>query len=158
VEAGKATRFQPGQSGNPNGRPSYAVLTSAYRDQLDRQLDRETAVALGIPLDSTIAEGIAAVLTRNALCGDVAAAKEIGDRVQGRAPQFIDMELNAHRKTEVVIRVVEDPPLYKIKAPEMAKLFDDLLGIIHNEPDMQVVRAAAELARLVTKKHGAAKL
>lgn len=32
VEAGKATRFQPGQSGNPNGRPATAKFSEACKE------------------------------------------------------------------------------------------------------------------------------
>jgi hypothetical protein len=156
VEAGRETRFQRGKSGNPKGRPSYAILTMAYKDQLERQIDPETAVALKIPLDSTISDGIAAMLTRSALCGDVAAAKEIADRVQGRAPQFIDVNAHAQPKVEYTIKVVEEAPKYPLPPTEQ-KLIDDLLAVIRTTPDDAIARQVAELTRTLRKKYGAAK-
>jgi Family of unknown function (DUF5681) len=34
VELGKGTRFQPGQSGNPNGKPKWRLLSDTYRAKL----------------------------------------------------------------------------------------------------------------------------
>jgi hypothetical protein len=152
VEAGRETRFQPGQSGNPSGRTSYSALTSAYKAQLDRQLDRETAMALGIPLDSTIAEGIAVILARNALCGDTRAAQELADRTEGKPPAFLAVAAQIPQpKQEITIRVLENPPLPK---PEgTGELFDGLLNLVRTSNNAEVMTMAAALARYL-RKHG----
>jgi hypothetical protein len=45
VEAGRATRFKPGQSGNPGGRPR-STITQRIRDILDRPSDLYEAVKI----------------------------------------------------------------------------------------------------------------
>jgi hypothetical protein len=151
VEAGKDTRFKPGQSGNPSGRTSYSALSSAYKHQLGCQLDEETAHALKLSPNATVAEAIAVVLSRCALAGDVNAARELCNRVEGQAPQFLALATNAQPKTEVTIRVVEAPPLPK---PEgTSELFDGLLNLVRTSNNPELMTAAANLARLL-RKHG----
>lgn len=156
VEAGKGTRFQPGQSGNPDGRPRYAALSAAYRHQLACRLDGETARALKLSHDSTVAEAIAVVLSRCALAGDVNAAREMCNRVEGQAPQFLGIATAARPKTEVTIRVVTDPPKYPLPSREQA-LMDDLLSMIRTTPDEEIARQIAQLARTLRIKHAAHK-
>ena len=69
--------WQKGVSGNPNGRPKKKPITLAYEKLLD-----DPAVAL------KVAEGIVAA----AKAGDVQAAREIADRLEGRVPQSVAVE------------------------------------------------------------------
>lgn len=85
VPNGEATRFQPGQSGNPGGRPKMAPLSNACRELL----------ASPVPDDSqgrTYAQAIAEALGKRALSGDIRAAQELADRAEGRARQSIEIE------------------------------------------------------------------
>jgi hypothetical protein len=77
--------FKPGQSGNPNGRPRKALLSDALRRQL--------AIALPGMSERTQAEAIAAALIREAIDGNVQAAREIGDRTEGKPAQAIALDL-----------------------------------------------------------------
>lgn len=78
-------RFPKGQSGNPNGRPKLTRLTDALRQQLaENSPDAK---------DTTIAEVIAGALIREAMSGNVQAAKEIADRTEGKPKQAIDLDL-----------------------------------------------------------------
>lgn len=70
-------QFQPGQSGNPGGRPKQA---KQFRDALLRQLDK--AGDDGKKLDS-----VARRLVENAIGGETAAIREIADRIDGKVPQ-----------------------------------------------------------------------
>src|SRR6516162_3701172 len=72
----KPYRFQPGQSGNPSGRPKCVVLSRAYRSQLEEQCP--------VLPGKTWAEAIALALARAALKGNVAAAGELADRCEGK--------------------------------------------------------------------------
>ena len=69
-------RWKPGQSGNPSGRPKKKPLTEALQRVLAKLSDDER--------DVLCQEIITKVAT-----GDVAAFKEVADRVEGRVPQAI---------------------------------------------------------------------
>jgi len=78
-------RWQPGQSGNPGGRPKKTPLADACGEVL----------ALPVPGDShgrTYAQKIAATLAVKAAEGDIRAAQELADRAEGRARQSIEVE------------------------------------------------------------------
>jgi hypothetical protein len=81
-DATKPYRFRPGQSGNPSGRPKYALLSRAYRNQLETICETD-------PEHRTYAEVIAEALAKQAVKGNIQAAAEIADRVEGRPRQAI---------------------------------------------------------------------
>jgi hypothetical protein len=85
VLGGEATRWKPGQSGNPGGRPKSAPLSQACREVLALPVP-------GDPQGRTYAEMIAATLAGKAVEGDIKAAQELADRAEGRARQSIDIE------------------------------------------------------------------
>jgi hypothetical protein len=88
VRNSEATRWKPGQSGNPGGRPKTAPLSQACRELL----------AAPVPDDAkrrTYAEAIAESLAEKALEGDIRAAQELGDRAEGRARQSIEIQNTA---------------------------------------------------------------
>jgi uncharacterized protein DUF5681 len=88
---GEATRFQPGQSGNPGGRPKTAPLSQACREIL----------AQPVPDDAkgrTYAEAIAETLAKNALKGDIRAAQELADRSEGKPRQRLEIEDTPRRQ------------------------------------------------------------
>src|SRR5215472_3784230 len=91
--------FQPGQSGNPGGRPRRP-LTDAYQAQLARvnDLDRQKR---------TYAEMIAAAQIKKALKGNTMAAKEITDRVEGRARQAVEVTLETPSEFHVQVNFVD---------------------------------------------------
>ncbi len=78
-------QFPKGTSGNPNGRPKLTKLTDALREQL--------AEAVPNAPEKTIAEAIARALIREAVSGNVQAAREIADRTEGKPKQAIDLDL-----------------------------------------------------------------
>ena len=97
-------RFKPGESGNPEGRPKLTLLSEALREQL-------ATVLPGVD-ERTIAEHIARSLVREAIKGNVAAAKEIADRTEGKPKQSVDVNASiydwremaqAHGLTEVEV-------------------------------------------------------
>ncbi len=77
--------FPKGISGNPAGRPKKALLSDALRRQL-------AIAAPGMP-EKTQAEAIAAALISEAIDGNIAAAREICDRTEGRPAQAIELGL-----------------------------------------------------------------
>ena len=70
------TPFKPGQSGNPNGRPKSKPFADALKAALKAAGD-----------DSATLESVANALVVKARAGDVAAIKEIADRLDGKVPQ-----------------------------------------------------------------------
>lgn len=82
------TSWQPGQSGNPKGRPKNRnLLSRALRDML----------GMVVPDDSqgrTYAEIIALSLILAAAKGSVGAACEIADRTEGKPRQAVDLAIN----------------------------------------------------------------
>jgi hypothetical protein len=91
IAIGEATRFKPGESGNPGGRPKTAPLSQACRELLGQSIP-------GDPGQRTYAEAIAQTLVEKALKGDIRAAQELGDRVEGRARQAIEIQSVALRE------------------------------------------------------------
>ena len=78
-------QFPPGVSGNPQGRPKLTRLTDALREQL--------AETNPDAPEETQAEAIARTLIREAISGNVQAAREIADRTEGKPKQAIDLDL-----------------------------------------------------------------
>jgi hypothetical protein len=82
ANAGNLRPFPKGVSGNPGGRPKFAEISEAYR-----RLLLESAADLRRRQPTTTAEGLALSILRRAVRGDVNAAREVTDRVEGRVPQ-----------------------------------------------------------------------
>jgi hypothetical protein len=78
-------RFPKGESGNSAGRPKLTKLTDALREQLAEEMPNAP--------ERTVAEAIARALIREAVSGNVQAAKEIADRTEGKPKQAIDLDL-----------------------------------------------------------------
>jgi hypothetical protein len=87
-------RWQPGQSGNPSGRPRQ-LLSIAIRELLREDCPADK-------LGRTWAEVIALTMAKRALKGNVEAAKFLGDRAEGKPPQSIALsgDLDVRETTE----------------------------------------------------------
>lgn len=76
-----ATPFQPGQSGNPSGRPKkLKALEEMLENILGEDKDGVTA-----------AEAILMKLRQKAASGDIKAAEVLLDRYYGKAKQFMEV-------------------------------------------------------------------
>lgn len=116
VEVGEATRFAKGQSGNPSGRPSTKVLTQALRNRLEAPIPAELEKELDLPPKSTYAEAVAARLAREAAKGNIAAIREVYERLEGKPPK----EVKSDDDNRVQINVVYKSTLYSLsRALEM---------------------------------------
>jgi len=80
--AGLRPPWQPGQSGNPSGRPKSKPITDAYLRILGEPIpgDKE---------GRTFADALAQKMIKEALNGKVQAASEITDRVEGKITQSV---------------------------------------------------------------------
>ena len=86
VPGGEPHRWQPGQSGNPGGRPRTGALAKACRDLLERPVPGDRA-------GRTYAQAIAERLADLALQGHMGAVRELGDRAEGRAGNLLNVEI-----------------------------------------------------------------
>jgi hypothetical protein len=97
---GKATQFKPGVSGNPGGRPQTKPLTDAYRALLTAPVpERLRTIRRGgkeilLPEGATFAERIAYGQFLAAAEGNTAAAAEITDRLEGKVPKPVELDVN----------------------------------------------------------------
>jgi hypothetical protein len=86
-------QYQPGQSGNPGGKPKiHQTLSMEYSRWLARPVPSQVAATLGLPPGSTCADAIAAAMCIRAVSGDVNAARELCDRTEGRVSASVSVE------------------------------------------------------------------
>jgi len=93
--------FQPGQSGNPNGRPKVKPFRNALSEALK--------AAGG---DDEMLRAVALALVSKAKEGDVPAIKELADRLDGKVAQAIiggDEDDPAIRTITRIETVIVDP-------------------------------------------------
>lgn len=74
--------FQPGQSGNPSGRPKKKPITALYEDMLN---DPELEGVIRKAVRSAIGKGQMAMVLQ---------LKEMAERVEGKVTQPVDVEMN----------------------------------------------------------------
>jgi hypothetical protein len=95
--------FQPGQSGNPGGRSTE----KPWRDALIRAIKRRE------PLDPASKpqniDLLAEAMVKRAIADDTPAAREIGDRLDGKAIQQIEADVQTNNVSE--IRMVPVAPV-----------------------------------------------
>jgi hypothetical protein len=84
--------FMPGQSGNPSGRPSRRRMSERYEDLLEQALPEDLRVGLKLKDGATYGDAIVLGQARAAIKGKTDAAREIADRVEGKARQQVDVK------------------------------------------------------------------
>lgn len=102
AEAGKATRFKEGQSGNPDGRPKWKLLSDSCRAKL-------AELVPGDKQGRNYAELITDALFAAARRGNVAAFEAIADRTEGKPAQAIAVSgsLDLRTPEEINARIRE---------------------------------------------------
>ncbi len=92
---GIATRFKPGVSGNPGGRPKTRILA-----EMLSAIGNEIEPKSGKVFFQVAAEA----LVRKVFRGDIGAFKEFADRIDGRATQHVELggglQFQQHGKSE----------------------------------------------------------
>jgi len=81
-------------SGNPGGRPKKTPLADACRELLNKPVPRDRS-------GRSYAEAIAERLAKEALAGNIPAAREIADRAEGKARQSMEVSGPAGRALEI---------------------------------------------------------
>ena len=75
-------QWKPGQSGNPNGRPTKDVcITSLIKEFLEKEADGSKTHA------QLVAEAIVKLAEDHHFKGNVSAIKELLDRIEGKVPE-----------------------------------------------------------------------
>lgn len=114
----KDTRFKPGQSGNPAGRPAGSGFAGKAREELQRAWDGDE----GKP-------GVRAKLIDLALAGDVVACKLVAERVcpvLKPAEPTAAMELQGDTLTEKALAVIVALAGGAVPVSQASQLLDGL--------------------------------
>jgi hypothetical protein len=84
-------KWKPGQSGNPGGRPRKTSVSDAYARHIDSPLPDTIRLKLRLRKGATWADAMALGQLHSAVKGKTDAAREIADRLEGRARQPVDV-------------------------------------------------------------------
>jgi hypothetical protein len=105
--------WKPGESGNPSGRPKKRLLSDTYGEFGQQLLPEKLRLRLGFSEGATFADALTQGLFLSAINGNVAAARELREAIEGKAivrPRDAVAE-------EVTVRVVyETTP--RVKRPD----------------------------------------
>lgn len=114
VEAGKATRFKPGQSGNPGGRPATPKLLDLIRQEVEERAD-EILAALFEALKAERSYGAGeSIITQTDHAMRVKAAVELLDRVYGKPTQRTELAGDAGGPIRIQpLEAISDPELIR---------------------------------------------
>ena len=109
----KDTQFEPGQSGNPAGRPKGVInITTRIKQILEMELQIKDPVSNEL-CKKTVSEIIGLRLAKEAMSGSIKAVKIILDRVEGKVaePQQSPEEWIGEQ-----LSIIVDEPKAKINA------------------------------------------
>ena len=92
----EANKWKPGQSGNPSGRPRRLPISDRYAAMAELPLPDYVLAALKLseaerPAIKTYGDALALSQFRAGIKGKTEAAREITDRVEGRARQQVEL-------------------------------------------------------------------
>jgi hypothetical protein len=96
--------WKPGESGNPSGRPKKRPISNLYAEFAERPVPEKLRRKLGLGVGATFAEAQTVSLFTAASNGNVQAAREIREGIEGKASERPTLgDVN-----DVVIRIVEE--------------------------------------------------
>jgi len=88
-------QFLPGVSGNPAGKPPGTRHMSTLLEEAIKRVAEDTGTAEDVQ--------IVAALIKKAKTGDIQAIREIWDRIEGKAPQSLDLTTGGEKLQVQVI-------------------------------------------------------
>ena len=91
----RETRFKPGQSGNPGGRPKGTSLTKLISGVLEKEEFQGVSLKGG-----KVADELALVIVKKAIEGDFRFVELVMNRIDGKVPNQI--AIDTHDTTELV--------------------------------------------------------
>jgi hypothetical protein len=149
--------WKPGDVPNPEGKNSAHPFTSRYKRmseapapaELIAKVNKEFKTPILPPGSSWAALTTARLYLQIVIKGDVNALKEIVDRVEGKAPNRLDLMTDMHQ--EITFKVVEEEPIFpRNRTAEI--LFSHCKKLVEVADDPEVMEAAAALALILRKK------
>jgi hypothetical protein len=87
LEKGAPYRFKPGQSGNPGGRPKKRPISDRYAELAEVLIPEKDRIKHGLPKGATYGQMLAVAVFNAALAGEINAAREIREAVEGKTGQ-----------------------------------------------------------------------
>lgn len=109
------TRFKPGQSGNPAGRPPGIPNAKTRYQRILNLIEKVKNPVTGEIEDFTVAEIMDMKIMQKARGGDLAAYKEIMDRLEGKAQQNIDMTVAVDERKAILEKYMGDENVREVK-------------------------------------------
>jgi len=91
AEAGRATRFKKGNVPISPGRPKKGQLREYYQELIDKPLPEDLRIGLQLEKGATYGGAIAVGQARAAIKGKTDVAREIADRLEGKARQPVEV-------------------------------------------------------------------
>jgi Family of unknown function (DUF5681) len=114
---GEPYRFKPGQSGNPGGRPKKRPFSDVDEENAQLEVPEEVRIKYGLPPGSTYAHAVSMAKFRAAIGGDMTAARELREAVEGKSGQRFEPNLAEIQE----IRVTYDPLPMSIEVQKLAE-------------------------------------
>src|SRR5260221_2766130 len=156
--------WKPGQAPNPQGINKKRPFSDRYAEMGEAQapieLIQKVNKQFGKPVLAENCSWCELVTARAYLSvflrGDTNILKEMADRVEGKAPQRLDLAIPAH--SEVTLKVVYDTATPKKKPDPTAveaTLFNDIVTLIEGSTDDEdelFLTKAAELAQIIKER------
>ena len=102
---------KPGEVRNPKGNNRKRPWTDRMFERSEMLLasteeGEQIRKALQLPKEATFADAAVLTLMRKAIKGDVGAIKEMADRIEGKAPERL--EITGPDRKEITIRLLHD--------------------------------------------------
>jgi hypothetical protein len=93
----RETQFQPGQSGNPGGRPKGVSLTTLIHELLKEEVWNGKSLK-----GRKVADLLAKKIVQRAVQGDYRFVELVINRIDGKVPTLVAINSPSHETTELV--------------------------------------------------------
>ena len=102
--------WKKGEVPNPHGRPKKKPITEAYERRMSEVLPDDVCKSVRLKRGSTWADLIALGMAKAAVKGRAESAREIADRVEGKATQPVEVTGENAGPVKWVIEVIGNAP------------------------------------------------
>src|SRR5207253_6863743 len=109
----KEQQWKPGQSGNPGGRPKKKPITERYAANLEETVPEAHRISLKLRKGATWADAMTMALLLLAARGNIQAAKEITDRVEGKVAQQAEVTNLDDKPLPILPIEMDDQAIFK---------------------------------------------
>jgi Family of unknown function (DUF5681) len=114
LEKGEATRFKPGVSGNPGGRPRKRAISDRLQEKAETVLPEKLRILHGLPEGVTYADATVLATFRSAIKGRTEAGREVREAIEGKTgPRKEKFEPEERNDVKPKIRYMLSGKLYE---------------------------------------------